>query len=62
MATTTDDEIRAAVRELISAEGQASCKALLALAERLGVPPARIGLACNELEIKIRGCQLGCFR
>ena len=62
MSARTDEEIQAAVGELASGEGHAPCKALLALAERLDVPPARVGQACNEMGIKIHGCQLGCFR
>jgi len=33
----------------------------LAVARDLDVPPAEIGRLCNELDIKIVGCQLGCF-
>ena len=56
-----DEEVRNAVRQAES-NGRASCKSLLAIAERLGVEPARVGQACNELNVKISGCQLGCFR
>jgi len=59
--TDDDDQLRQAVRQAAS-DGRASCKSLLAIAERLGVPPRRVGQACNELKIKIAGCQLGCFR
>jgi len=61
MTETKDEEIRAAVREVAS-DGKAPCKSLLALAERLGAEPAEIGRACNDLSIRICGCQLGCFR
>jgi hypothetical protein len=59
--TATNDEVRAAVREA-AAEGRASCRSLLALAERLGAEPADVGRACNEMDIRIYECQLGCFR
>ncbi len=39
-----------------------SCKKALELADKLGVPPKRIGDAANELKIKISACQLGCFK
>ena len=58
---TEDEDIRQAVRE-VAADGRADCASLLAVAERLGVEPARVGAACNELRIKIDGCPLGCFR
>ena len=41
---------------------QISCKALFRLSEQTGVTLARLGAACNELKIKIRACQLGCFK
>jgi hypothetical protein len=55
-----DQELRAAIREL-TAESKAPCKALLDLAARSGRPPAEIGRLCNEMDIKVRACQLGCF-
>ena len=56
-----DEEIRQAIRAL-AAEGKASCKALLDLANRTGSPPKRLGRLCNDMKIKICACQLGCFR
>ena len=61
MTTVNDDELRAAIREAAT-DGRAPCRALLAIAERLGVKPAEVGHACNEMNVRIRGCQLGCFR
>lgn len=42
-------------------KGRVSCKAMLKLADELGVTPKRVGNACNELKIKVVNCQLGCF-
>ena len=42
-------------------EGRISCKAALAIAERLAVSPAAVGRAINAAGIKIIDCQLGCF-
>ena len=43
-------------------EGRINCKVALELADELGVAPGIIGSACNELEVKISNCQLGCFQ
>lgn len=44
-----------------SKKGQISCKAALSIAEELEVAPKQVGNIINELKIKIRACQLGCF-
>jgi hypothetical protein len=49
------------IRQL-STEGKVSCQAMLALAEREHVSPAEVGRLCNEMDIRIRACQLGCFK
>jgi len=41
--------------------GRIACAAARELAARLGVRPRVVGAACNELNIKIKGCELGCF-
>ena len=38
------------------------CAAAFALSRRLGIPLASIGEVCDELDIRITRCQLGCFR
>lgn len=42
-------------------EGRISCAAAHALAAKLGVELIIIGKAADELKIKIKNCQLGCF-
>jgi hypothetical protein len=42
-------------------EGRLTCNQARALAERLGVDYRVVGDACNELGVKIRVCELGCF-
>ncbi|SFL50040.1 hypothetical protein [Candidatus Frackibacter sp. WG13] len=37
------------------------CKVAQELAEELGVSTRRIGEIANEVNIKIKNCQLGCF-
>ncbi len=38
-----------------------SCSDAFRIAHDLDVPPAVVGRVCNELQIKISDCQLGCF-
>jgi molybdopterin-guanine dinucleotide biosynthesis protein len=42
-------------------EGRITCPEARAIAESLGVPYASVGKAANELKIKIKNCELGCF-
>jgi hypothetical protein len=37
------------------------CKKALELANKYDVKPAVLGKKLNELKIKVKGCQLGCF-
>ena len=41
--------------------GRLSCHDARALAEKLGVAYSMVGKACNELQVKIHACELGCF-
>jgi len=47
--------------KLATPEGRISCADAHALARKLGVELILIGKAADELKIKIRNCQLGCF-
>ena len=42
-------------------ETRLSCADAFRIADDLGVPLAVVGRTCNELGIKVRSCQLGCF-
>jgi len=42
-------------------EGRISCLDAHKLAGKLGVELLIIGKACDELNIRIKNCQLGCF-
>ncbi|MHC4718280.1 MAG: hypothetical protein ACYS5V_15010 [Planctomycetota bacterium] len=57
----TEEQLREAVRAK-AVDGRAACKVLLDMAAETGTPPAEIGRICNDLGIKIKACQLGCFR
>ena len=52
-----EKRIRAKARE-----NRISCKQALGLAEELDVSPKRIGDTANAMKIRIRACQLGCFK
>ncbi len=38
------------------------CPQAFKIAEKLSITPMEVGRYCNENKIKIRGCQLGCFK
>ena len=38
-----------------------SCEALLAIAQRFGLPPWQAGFAADRLGVRIKRCQLGAF-
>ena len=58
---TDEDDLRESIlRE--STGGRISCKALLELAEWQETTPRKLGRLCNQMEIKITDCQLGCFK
>lgn len=53
-------EILDKVKE-VAKDGKLSCPKARKLAKDLGVPPHVIGEVCDELNIKIKDCELGCF-
>ena len=57
----TKQQIRQAIRRAAK-DGKVPCRFLLELAERTGTAPREIGRHCNEMGLRIRACQLGCFR
>lgn len=61
---TTRDELVRAVLGASEKEGdkkRIECARALALAKKHGVKPIDIGAICNEQDVKIVDCQLGCF-
>jgi len=50
----------AAVRKA-SDNGRLTCEKAHELGKEMDVPLTEIGEVCNELNIKIKDCQLGCF-
>jgi len=59
-AMAREDEIRNRIREA-SRDGRVECRVLLDMARETGADPAELGRLCNEMRIRIRRCQLGCF-
>ncbi len=43
-------------------EGKLPCASALKIAKDLGLNPKKVGDYCNENDIKIAACQLGCFK
>lgn len=54
------EQIEKAIQES-ARDGKMSCHGARALAERLGVDYREVGDALNDLKVKVRGCELGCF-
>lgn len=54
------DEIIASIKKA-APEGKLSCAMAWQLAEEFGVSKKEIGDLANDLKIKIKSCQLGCF-
>ena len=57
----TAEELREAIQSQ-AVESRVSCKAMLDLARETETPSRQIGEICNELDIKVGACQLGCFK
>jgi len=57
----TVEELRDAIQSQ-AVEGRVSCKAMLDLAEKTETPSQQISEICNNLDIKVSACQLGCFK
>jgi hypothetical protein len=60
MNTMNEQAVKKEV-EAAAQNGRLTCQEARALAERLGVPYSAVGQACNQLDIKIKACELGCF-
>ncbi|MCD6319651.1 MAG: hypothetical protein J7M03_03110 [Candidatus Desulfofervidaceae bacterium] len=61
MQEQNEGEIKKALLA-ISQDGRVRCPDCLAVAQQFNVKPIVIGRLCNELKLKICGCQLGCFK
>lgn len=61
MGDSVEDRVLQAVREA-APDGRLTCAKARELAGELRIPLAVVGQAANQLQIKIRECQLGCFK
>lgn len=59
-ADSVSDEMERAIDEAAE-NGQVTCAALWAIADRLDTKRKEVSAACETLKIKIRKCQLGAF-
>jgi hypothetical protein len=55
-----NSELEKKIRESLI-DGRLPCPAAFQIAKEMKVTPREIGEACNQLNIKVRSCQLGCF-
>ncbi len=46
----------------ISQDGKIDCAQAFLIARKLSITPKEVGVAIDELGIKIHNCQLGCFK
>ncbi len=62
MALSLEKQKELRERILFEAErSKLSCRKAFIIAAEVGVPLSAIGKTCNEINVKIVGCQLGCF-
>jgi LAO/AO transport system kinase len=63
-ATSLTDEQQNEIEKLVrnaAKENCILCSGARAIAKSRGIPSQEVGRIANELDIKIRKCQLGCF-
>lgn len=63
MYTMNDEKIQKAF-EAYGIENEITCPQVFEISEKYSIPKMDVARYCNQQEprIKIRGCQLGCFR
>lgn len=65
MTDAADGKLTEAVLAAVQEDGdriRLACSEALALAARFEVSPLAVTRICNERDIKISKCQLGCFK
>jgi len=60
MADLVSEEMKCAIEE-VAENGEVTCAALWAIADRIGTKRKEVSAACETLKLKIRECQLGTF-
>jgi hypothetical protein len=56
-----ETELKKKINESL-VNGKLPCAFAFKIAKELKVGPSDVGAACNELNIKVSDCQLGCFK
>ena len=59
-AVENQEQVMTRLKE-VSREGMISCSAARQVAEEMQFPMRLIGPLCDQLKLKIKGCELGCF-
>ncbi len=57
----SDEKIKQALQEA-GLTGEITCPQAFGIAEKAKVPRSAVGEYCTRNRIKIRNCQLGCFK
>jgi LAO/AO transport system kinase len=57
----SDKELEKKIREA-AVGGKIACKEAMKLAVKLGVPTKNMADLLNQYKVKIKECQLGCFK
>jgi hypothetical protein len=55
-----NEKLKAALEQMVR-DDRLTCKAAREVAEKLGLKPVDVGKAADELGIRIKDCELGCF-
>ena len=61
MNNMNDEEIKNLIAQN-GRDGNLNCATAFVISKEHNVPLKKIGELCNEMKIKIRNCQLGCFQ
>jgi len=55
------ENLRDIIQKKLQNDGKLSCSDAFAIAKENNISTTTVGNECNNLNIKIKGCQLGCF-
>ncbi len=56
-----DETLKELIKAAVGPDGKIRCADAFRVAAEAGVPVGAVGRIINELGIRIKGCQLGCF-
>jgi len=62
MIVTMDDAVIKKAFAESGVRNELPCPKAFEISEKYGIPKTEIARYCNENRVKIRKCQLGCFR